>query len=392
VAPGTGTPTGTVTFWDGAYTLRTVDLNGTAQAAYTISTLSVGSHSISAIYSGDGNFNASTGILLQIVNQALVITNTSPLPNGDVGVTYSPTLSASGGIAPYTWSVQSGTMPAGLLLSPSGEITGAPLTSTDSTTIVFKVTDSIGGTATKSLSITIVPAPTITTSSVLAGGEVGIAYSQSLAVSGGTSPYTWSITSGTLPMDLSLNSSGTITGIPTVSGGPTGIIFKVTDNAGGTATKGFSITIIAAPTINTISPIASGAVGSTYSQTLSVSGGTAPYIWSIQSGTLPVGISLNSSGVIMGTPTTSGNFSIIMSVTDSFVPANTASKTFSLKIFLRGDANGDDVVNMGDVTKVERIILGLDLHTCSCDANGDGQITMGDVTKIERLILGLDPQ
>jgi hypothetical protein len=56
-----------------------------------------------------------------------------------------------------------------------------------------------------------------------------------------------------------------------------------------------------------------------------------------------------------------------------------------------GDANEDGKVNMGDVTKVERIILGLDPPTCSCDANRDGKTNMGDVTRIERVILGLDP-
>ncbi len=55
-----------------------------------------------------------------------------------------------------------------------------------------------------------------------------------------------------------------------------------------------------------------------------------------------------------------------------------------------GDANGDGVVDMGDVTKVERIILELDSPTPGADANQDGEIDMGDVTKIERIILGLD--
>jgi hypothetical protein len=61
-------------------------------------------------------------------------------------------------------------------------------------------------------------------------------------------------------------------------------------------------------------------------------------------------------------------------------------------IWKHGDANGDGKVNIGDVTKVERVILGLDPVTCASDANGDGFVNMGDVTKIERLILGLDPQ
>jgi hypothetical protein len=59
--------------------------------------------------------------------------------------------------------------------------------------------------------------------------------------------------------------------------------------------------------------------------------------------------------------------------------------------FIFGDANGDGIVNMGDVTKTERIILSLDTATPGADANGDGAINMGDVTKIERIILKLDP-
>ena len=55
-----------------------------------------------------------------------------------------------------------------------------------------------------------------------------------------------------------------------------------------------------------------------------------------------------------------------------------------------GDANGDGLVNMGDATKVMRIILGLDSLTVGADVNGDGVVNMGDVTKIEMIILGLN--
>jgi hypothetical protein len=60
------------------------------------------------------------------------------------------------------------------------------------------------------------------------------------------------------------------------------------------------------------------------------------------------------------------------------------------KLDLRGDANGDGRVSMGDVTKLERIILSLDPSTPVADVNRDGLINMGDVTKLERIILGLD--
>lgn len=56
----------------------------------------------------------------------------------------------------------------------------------------------------------------------------------------------------------------------------------------------------------------------------------------------------------------------------------------------KGDANGDGTIDMSDVNKVERIILGLDSTTDGADANNDGTVNMGDVTKIERYILGHD--
>jgi hypothetical protein len=253
------------------------------------------------------------------------------------------------------------------------------------------VTDNLAVAATKDLSLTIVPAPAITTAS-LNNGEAGIAYSRTLAVSGGTPPYAWSIQSGTLPAGLTLNpTSGNITGTPSSSFGPAVITFKVTDNLAVAATKDLSMTITPAPSITTTS-LNNGAAGLAYSQTLAASGGTAPYTWSIQSGTLPAGLTLNpASGNITGTPSSAGDFSFSIKLTDSFSTPQIIGKILTLKIFLRGDASGDGTVNMGDVTKVERIILGLEAPTAGADANGDGSINMGDVTSIERIILGLSP-
>lgn len=62
-----------------------------------------------------------------------------------------------------------------------------------------------------------------------------------------------------------------------------------------------------------------------------------------------------------------------------------------VQYFIPGDANEDGVIDMSDVTKVERIILGLDEPTRGADCNQDGVIDMADVTCIERIILGIDP-
>ncbi|MHC4712244.1 MAG: putative Ig domain-containing protein [Planctomycetota bacterium] len=148
----------------------------------------------------------------------LEITTTS-LPNGQVNVAYSETLQATGGVTPYTWSVISGSLPAGLSLTAStGEISGTPTTE-ETANFTVQVTDSQdpADTDTQALSITIDPepsGPTITTTS-LPDGTRKVDYSAYVEATGGTPPYTWSIVSGSLPTGLGLNSStGEISGNP----------------------------------------------------------------------------------------------------------------------------------------------------------------------------------
>jgi hypothetical protein len=176
------------------------------------------------------------------VSSAILNINASSLPNGAVGMTYSQSLSATGGTGPYTWTMTSGTLPAGLALSPNGVISGTPTTAGGPTSVTFQVTDSINELATRSLSVTIISALGIATSS-LPNGTVGMAYSQSLSATGGTGPYTWTMTSGTLPAGLALSPNGVISGTPTTAGGPTSITFQVADTMGAMVTNTISITM-----------------------------------------------------------------------------------------------------------------------------------------------------
>ena len=151
---------------------------------------------------------------------ALIIT-VSSLPAGTLQATYTATVVATGGQSPYTWTVSSGSLPGGLTLSSSGQISGKP-TASGAFSFVVKVTDSSSPaqSATASLSIVVAALPTtlqITTTS-LASGEVSSAYSATLGASGGKSPYSWTLSSGTLPGGLTLSSSGQISGTPTASG------------------------------------------------------------------------------------------------------------------------------------------------------------------------------
>ncbi|PYS34814.1 MAG: hypothetical protein DMG14_28555, partial [Acidobacteria bacterium] len=261
----------------------------------------------------------------------LSITTTSPLAAGTVGVSYSQTLTATGGTAPFTWSMASGSLPpAGLTLSAAGVISGTPATTTTANFTV-QVTDSASQTATKALSITVnVPTLSITTDSLLTAGTVGVSYSQNLTAAGGRAPYTWSLVSGTLPAGLTLAAAGVIRGTPTAAT-TANFTVQVTDSASQTATKLFLITVTPELlSIVTTSPLATGTVGATYSQTLTATGAAAPYTWSLISGPLPAGLTLSSAGVISGTPTAPVTSNFTVQVADS--GSQTASKLLSITI------------------------------------------------------------
>ncbi|HVA01334.1 MAG TPA: Ig domain-containing protein, partial [Terriglobia bacterium] len=294
----------------------------TAAATYT-APASVSSNltvSVTATSVTNTGISASSGV---VVSPAPAITTTSPLASGVVGTTYSQTLAATGGAGALTWSLPSGALPAGLHLSTAGVISGTP-TAFGTFTFTVKVTDSAPTpmTASKSLSITINNPPlTITTTSV-PNDLVGTAYNASVAAAGGASPYTWSVTVGSLPAGLNLNTStGAITGTPTAAG-TSNFTVQVTDSSTPTAqtqNKALSITIYAVLAITTTS-LPNGAVGTAYSQPLGATGGASPYTWSV-TGTLPAGLSLNTStGVISGTPTAPGTSNFTVKVTDSSTP------------------------------------------------------------------------
>jgi hypothetical protein len=204
-------------------------------------------------------------------------------------------------------------------------ISGTPSTAGTFSGLVFTLTDSNGATASSgSLSIIVNPAPSITTSSLPGWDQNVPGYSIALAASGGTGSYSsWTQTSGTLPAGLTFNTStGMISGTPTALGTSSGLVFRVTDSLGATASSAsLSIVISGAPSITTTS-LPSGKQNQAYTATtLAESGGSAPFVWSVASGSaaqLPTGLSLSSGGTISGTPggSTHGTYTITFQVTD----------------------------------------------------------------------------
>jgi hypothetical protein len=160
----------------------------------------------------------------------------------------------------------------------------------------------------------------------LAGACLGQPY-QGIIVPTGASPFTFSITSGSLPPGLSLNqtspNSAVITGTPTQAGNFPFTV-QATDNFGNFMTKQYVL-----PVLSMNTPAQAGQ-GAAYAFQFTVAGGTAPYTFAIVSGTLPAGLSMSSAGVVSGTPTTIGASTVLVSVADSSGNSCSFFETFNV--------------------------------------------------------------
>nr|WP_234902099.1 putative Ig domain-containing protein [Agrobacterium rubi] len=259
----------------------------------------------------------------------------------------SATVAANSSVNPITLNITGGAATSVAIASNpahgAANISGTSITYTPTAgysgadSFTYTATNTAGTSTAATVNIT-VSAPTFAFSpaaGALTGATVGTAYSQTVAASGGASPYTYAVTSGSLPAGLSLNTStGVISGTPTTAGNAS---FTVTAADANTATGSAAYTLaVASQAVTlTVSPtsgaLTSGTVGTAYSGSVSAMGGTAPYTYGATG--LPAGLSLNAStGTISGTPTSAGNSSIVVTVSDSSTPANTGDANYTLAI------------------------------------------------------------
>ena len=233
-------------------------------------------------------------------------------------IAYSQAMAASGS-TPRTWGISAGTIPAGLSINSStGVISGTP-TGSGAYNFTVQVSNAFG-TNTKEFAGSIaanIVAPDITTTS-LGSLTQGVTFSLTLGRTGST-PITWAVTSGALPAGLSLNTStGAVTGTPTGTGA-----YNVTisaTNSAGSDSQTFTGTVAApsgtAPNITTtaLNTLTKGVV---FAQTIACTG-TTPITFSVVTGSLPAGLSLNTStGAVTGTPTADGPYTFIIRASNS---------------------------------------------------------------------------
>ncbi len=216
--------------------------------------------------------------------------------------------------------------------------------------------------------------PVTVTNSSLPAGIINQQYQAQLTASGGLPPYTWNITSGSLPPGVSLNqNTGAIAGTPSTTG-TFQFTAQATDSQNNPGSAQLSITINTGTLTVTTMQLPAGTQTVPYQATLGAAGGMPPYTWSIISGMLPSGLSLDSNtGVIFGTPTVGGPSNFMVQVTDSAEQTATAPLQLVIDAQLTNSAfSGYYAFSLSGFQNGNALVL-----AGSLSADGLGNITTG---------------
>jgi hypothetical protein len=349
------------------------------------------------------NNNTTQSVTITVVLPPKFATTPVP-PNGSNGVPYNFQIVVTGGVPPLTFSLKSGSLPEGLTLNQTGSIVGrptGPVPGHNPALFTVQVADNVT-TPTPvispqfSISISSPPPLTITSSGALSPATLNSAYSTRINTTGGVQPFRWSVPPNTLPPGLSLDPvSGVISGTPTQASTfqftPTVMDSAIPPQIVSTPSP-LSITVSPPSPLVITNPSPSLTPGQTlvpYSAAITVSGGVAPYAWSVRAGQLPSGLTLNpSTGQISGTPVLVTTSDFTIQVTDSeTAPPQTKTAPFTIDVTI-GPDNPNNLLKgsyaflfKGFDAQGPVLMAGVFL------ANGSGSITSGseDVNRLTSL-------
>ena len=292
---------------------------------------------MSVLEDGTGKVIVASGAAL-IGGAPLTIT-TSSLPNATVGSQYSATLSATGGVPPYSWNwvtlaPNQGMWASVQFVGGNWVVTGTPQYN-EVDTFTLQVNDAVGSSARATFTFTCAAtgALAVVTSSLPNATNNGF-YSALLIAQGGTPPYVWTIGTVTGATTINQQPSGEMTALPTATGANTFTV-TVTDVLFATATASLSVTVDSVLRLMWVDSVdglirlpstnASTKFGGTPGARFAAYGGTAPYTFSVQAGSTG-GPTLGSTGTFGGTMgSAAGTNTWTLKVTDN--ASNTATAT-----------------------------------------------------------------
>ena len=233
-----------------------------------------------------------------------------------------------------TWSLNSGTLPPGIGLSPDGVLSGTPTTE-GAFQFVVKAQRDATQVDTETLSVTVRQPLNVAVSKPLAtqplttAWEVGRQFSAKFTPSGGSGTYTFTLGSGTLPTGLTLGPDGTISGTPTTAGAFHATL-RLADSEGRTLDYAANFGVAARLAVGTVT-LKPAKVGRLYRAKLASTGGVPVKKWKVLAGPLPKGIHFDPTlGTLSGTPTKPGSYRVTFQVTDGLKVV--AKKTFRIVV------------------------------------------------------------
>jgi hypothetical protein len=272
--------------------------------------------SLFAVTAADSDNNSGFKTYSLVVQPVPITITPTQLPNALVNVPYTGSIVAIDGTPPYVYSIASGFLPPGMIMSNTGVITGT-VGNVGASTFTVRAQDVNTNFGTRqytlqvqNVAISIGPTDLIT-------AKINAFYSVTISAINGTAPYAFSLVVGSLPTGITLDpQTGILSGRPTQIGT---FIFgiKVTDFNFNFAIKDFELSVENISMIILPSEVPNGTINVTYpTTTFAAQGGTSPYNFTIQQGTIPTGLTFDN-GILSGKPTVAGSFLFKMRATDA---------------------------------------------------------------------------
>ncbi|HUB83738.1 MAG TPA: putative Ig domain-containing protein [Bryobacteraceae bacterium] len=358
----------------------------------------LGSYAVTVIVT-DANKSATTQffpltVSPLLVDNCLAAAGCSAMPNGTLGTAYSSPFRIVGGVSPYAAALApSRNVPNGLpwlLWASPTAVTGIPQeggqfnplfafsdSAMSANTLTVSQSELISGASGTSTTVNYYPTQY---------APLGQAYSLQLAACCATS-YVWIQPSGTLPPGLSLSSAGLIGGMANSAGTYTMLVQATqTGNTGNYGTR--ALTVVETPiSITTSSTLPVATEGVSYSQSIAASGATGSVTWSLAPGDLlPPGLSLNGlSGVISGTPSTTGGYAFSVLATD--FAGHVGQQSFTSSVYTACDVNQGGTTTLADLQEMVNEALGK--AKAVHDLNHDEVVNVVDIEISANAVLGL---